>query len=114
VRQSLLFLKMDIGCVAGFSGQLKHTELFYKFSSQITPGTIYHVDLSAAGQPVSKVHITTKVSQNISCDHCCGSGSARIRIARLDPDPHWEYGSGSPVTSVVDPDPHGSAFILLG
>ncbi len=28
---------------------------------------------------------------------CCLSGSARIRIhfGRLDPDPHWEYGSGS-------------------
>ncbi len=30
-------------------------------------------------------------------DQCCGSGSARIHIyfCRLDPDPHWEYGSGS-------------------
>jgi hypothetical protein len=85
---------MDIGCVAGFSGQLKHTELFYKFSSQITPGTIYHVDLSAAGQPVSKVHITTKVIHDISCDQCCGSGSAfillgwiRIRNGNTEPDP---------------------------
>jgi len=57
---------MDIGCVAGFSGQLKHTELFYKFSSQITPGTIYHVDLSTSGQPLSKVHITTKVTEHMS------------------------------------------------
>jgi hypothetical protein len=92
VRQSLLFLKMDIGCVAGFSGQLKHTELFYKFSSQITPGTIYHVDLSAAGQPVSKVHITTKVNQDISCDQCCRSGSAFILLGWIcienrNPDP---------------------------
>ncbi len=95
MRQSLLFLKMDIGCVAGFSGQLKHTELFYKFSSQITPGTIYHVDLSASGQPVSKVHNTTKVSKDISCDQCCcGSGSAfilhgwiRIRIENTDENP---------------------------
>jgi prolyl oligopeptidase len=59
--------KLDIGCVAGFSGHLKHTELFFKFASQITPGTIYHVDLSpnggggATSQPVPKVHITTKV-----------------------------------------------------
>jgi prolyl oligopeptidase len=53
--------KLDIGCVAGFSGHLKHKELFFKFSSQITPGTIYHVDLSSSSQPVPKVHITTRV-----------------------------------------------------
>lgn len=55
--------QLDIGCVAGFSGHLKYNELFFKFSSQITPGTIYHVDLatSSSSQPVPKVHITTKV-----------------------------------------------------
>lgn len=55
--------KLDIGSVTGFSGHLKHNELFFKFSSQITPGIIYHVDLAtgAPQPPVPRVHITTKV-----------------------------------------------------
>ena len=39
--------ELDIGSVTGFSGDIKHTELIYKFSSQIHPGTIYHVDLAS-------------------------------------------------------------------
>jgi len=52
---------MDIGSVTGFSGDIRHKEMFYKFSSQITPGTIYHIDL-AGTVPESKVLIQTKVS----------------------------------------------------
>lgn len=51
---------IDIGSVTGFSGDIRHTEMFYKFSSQVSPGTIYHVDLST-GKPVQKVHIQTEV-----------------------------------------------------
>ena len=43
-------LPVDIGSVKGFSGDIRHTE-FYKFSSQVSPGTIYHLDLST-GKPV--------------------------------------------------------------
>jgi len=52
---------MDIGSVTGFSGDIRHKEMFYKFSSQITPGTIYHIDL-AGPVPLSKVLIQTKVT----------------------------------------------------
>jgi len=52
---------MDIGSVTGFSGDIRHKEMFYKFSSQITPGTIYHIDL-AGPVPQSKVLIQTKVT----------------------------------------------------
>ena len=52
---------MDIGSVTGFSGDIRHKEMFYNFSSQITPGTIYHVDLTGS-IPQSKVLIQTKVS----------------------------------------------------
>jgi len=52
---------LEIGSIVGFSGKIRHHEMFYKFSSQITPGTIYHVDLSQPGAPVSKVMIETKV-----------------------------------------------------
>ena len=34
--------------------------MFFKFSSQITPGTIYHVDLGGS-QPQVTVHLETKV-----------------------------------------------------
>ena len=47
--------------MTGFSGDIRHKEMFYKFSSQITPGTIYHVDLTAA-QPEVKTLIQTKVA----------------------------------------------------
>jgi len=53
--------ELDIGSVTGFSGDIRHKEMFYKFSSQITPGTIYHVDLSGQGAPNVKVMIQTKV-----------------------------------------------------
>jgi len=52
---------MDIGSVTGFSGDVRHNEMFYKFSSQISPGIIYHIDL-AGPIPESKVLIQTKVT----------------------------------------------------
>ena len=52
---------LDVGAITGFSGELKHKEMFYKFSSPITPGTMFHVDLTES-QPKLKVHIETKLS----------------------------------------------------
>ena len=37
---------LDIGSVISFSGKKTQSELFYKFSSMITPGIIYHVDMT--------------------------------------------------------------------
>jgi len=51
---------LDIGSVTGFSGDIRHKEMFFKFSSQITPGTIYHVDLGGS-QPQVTTHLETKV-----------------------------------------------------
>ena len=53
---------LDIGSVTGFSGEIKHQEMFYKFSSQVTPGVIYHVNLTDV-TPVVKVFLETKVAQ---------------------------------------------------
>ena len=39
-------LELDIGSVIGFSGEKHQSEIFYKFSSMITPGITYHVDMS--------------------------------------------------------------------
>jgi len=58
--EELYQFPLDIGSITGFSGDIRHKEMFYKFSSQITPGTIYHVDLSTA-KPVQKVLIQTEV-----------------------------------------------------
>jgi len=59
--EALHQFNLDIGSVTGFSGDIRHNEMFFKFSSQITPGTIYHVDLSGQGAPDVKVLIQTKV-----------------------------------------------------
>lgn len=47
-------LKLDIGSVIGFSGEKHQSEVFYKFSSMITPGITYHVDMNEE-RPVPKV-----------------------------------------------------------
>lgn len=70
---------LDVGTVVGFSGELKHKEMFYKFNNPITPGTMFHVDLSgsspqskvrrsrsqtlpSSNSPLSQVHIETKLA----------------------------------------------------
>ena len=40
--------------LAGFSGDIRHKEMFFKFSSQITPGTIYHVDMGQSKPEVDR------------------------------------------------------------
>lgn len=39
-------LPLDIGTVCGVSGERKHTELFYKFTSKLSPGKIFHLDMT--------------------------------------------------------------------
>lgn len=52
---------LDIGSVVGFSGEKKHSELFYKFSSMITPGIIYRVDMSKGDPPKAELFLSTEI-----------------------------------------------------
>ena len=59
--EHLYDLPMDIGSVVGLSGKKTHSELFYKFSSMITPGIIYHVDMTEK-PPMPRVFMETKIA----------------------------------------------------
>lgn len=50
---------LDVGTVVGFSGHKKYSEIFYKFTSFLTPGIIYMMDLKKDEEP--KVYRETTV-----------------------------------------------------
>ena len=41
-----------IGAVSGFAGKIDDRETFYRFSSYVDPGTIYHYDLESGGSTI--------------------------------------------------------------
>ncbi len=59
---------LDIGSIVGLSGKKTHSELFYKFSSMITPGIIYHVDMKEK-KPTPKLFMETEIAGFRSSDY---------------------------------------------
>ncbi|XP_046416785.1 prolyl endopeptidase [Neodiprion fabricii] len=57
--QLLRTFPIDVGTIVGFSGDKKYSEIFYQFTSFLTPGIIYTMDLKDDAEP--KIHRDIKV-----------------------------------------------------
>ncbi|KAK2568122.1 Prolyl endopeptidase [Acropora cervicornis] len=44
--ERIMCFPLDIGSIVGFTGQKKDAEIFYQFTSFLSPGIIYHCDLT--------------------------------------------------------------------
>jgi len=53
-------VKLDVGSIVGYSGKESHTEIFFAFSSMITPSTIYRLDVSQEN-PTPEVYKETEI-----------------------------------------------------
>jgi len=53
---------LDIGSINGISGKRKYSEIFYGFSSFLTPGIIYHYDFA---KPVEKPKVLREINLNL-------------------------------------------------
>ena len=57
-------IPLDIGSIVGLSGEKHQTEVFYKFSSMITPGITYYMDMKESS-PTPQVRPSNKQKKNL-------------------------------------------------
>lgn len=55
--QVLRTFPLDLGIIIGFTGKKKYSEIFYQFTSFLTPGIIYTIDLQKDQEPRVSIHV---------------------------------------------------------